>query len=82
MSGKALNLGEAAHLLDQAGFADARLAAHIDDLTAAPIETRADDTFELLELCSTADEQAAACCCRLAGEAAQAPDAGGRVEPL
>ena len=55
-------LGEAAHLLDQAGFADARLTAHVDDLTTAPTETRADDTFELLELGLAADERATACC--------------------
>ena len=36
MSNEARSLGETAHLLDQSGFADARLAAHIDDLTGPP----------------------------------------------
>ena len=41
MSNEARGLGETAHLLDQSGFADARLAAHVDDLTRPPTETRA-----------------------------------------
>jgi hypothetical protein len=48
MSNKARGLGETAHLLDQAGFADARLAAHVDDLTRAPTKACAKDTLELL----------------------------------
>ena len=82
MDGEALRFGESPHLLDQARLADARFAAHIDDLAAAPAEASADDALELLELGVAADERAAACAVRLAGEAAQAPDADGRIEPL
>ena len=80
MSNEARGLGETAHLLDQSGFADARLAAHVDDLTGPPTETRAKDTLELLQLGLAADERAAGCSQGFTREAAQSPGAGGRFK--
>ena len=77
MSNEACGLGETSHLLDQSGFADARLTAHVDNLTGPPSKTRAKDTLELLELGLAADERAACCSQGFSGKATQSPGAGG-----
>src|SRR5215469_6206739 len=82
MGGEALRLGDSPYLLDQACLADARLAAHVDDLAASPTEARTYDVSELLELCLSANERAAACRYGVVGNAAQAPDASGHIDAL
>src|SRR3984893_19526525 len=80
MRNEARVVGKTAHLLDQSGFPDARLAAHVDDLTRPPTETRAQDTLELLQLGLAADKRATCCSQGFNREAAQSPSAGGRFK--
>ncbi len=57
---KPLRLREAAHLVDKPRLADACIATNIYDMARSPGETRANNPLELLELCLSSDETAAA----------------------
>ncbi len=48
MDGESVRLGDAAHLFHEAGLTDARIAAHIDDLSIAPTKASVKDSLELL----------------------------------
>src|SRR5580658_1749203 len=59
MRHEATGFGQSAHLLDEPGLADSRLAAHVDGVTASPCDRRGQHAFELFDLGHATDEWAA-----------------------
>jgi hypothetical protein len=82
VAGKAQRFDETAHLVDEPGFADARLTANIDDVADSLFEARAGDALELFEFSLAADKHAAVRHDGFKGETAQTPHAHRRVDPL
>src|SRR6266702_2914042 len=79
---EAMRVSKHAHLIDEPRLADARVAAHIDDVSGSLFDARAHDATKLLQFRLAPDEPAAARTRGFAHHAGEAPRARGHVYAL